>query len=147
MLTECLYGGKEYTHKGILHFRKGEIEMVNGMKLRYPDIKAEEDAKGRLQFTFSDGKKRKKLYPGLLCNNVTQGTARIIMSDGLLRVQRKFPVKGTVHDEGLFLVPEGEAEQGSEWIKEQMIQVPKWMPGIPLNADVGFNKRYGLAKG
>ena len=147
MLTECLYGGKEYSHKGLLHFRKGEIEMVNGMRLRYPDIQPEEDAKGRTQFTFQDGKKRKKVYPGLLCNNVTQGTARIIMTDGMLRVQSKFPVKGTVHDEGWFLLPEAEAEEGTAWVKEQMIQVPKWMPGIPLNADVGFNKRYGLAKG
>jgi DNA polymerase I-like protein with 3'-5' exonuclease and polymerase domains len=121
--------------------------MVNGMRLRYPDIQAEQDAKGRTQFTFQDGKKRKKVYPGLLCNNVTQGTARIIMTDGMLRVQSKFPVKGTVHDEGWFLLPEAEAEEGTAWVKEQMIQVPKWMPGIPLNADVGFNKRYGLAKG
>lgn len=147
MLQECLYIGKEYTHKGILHFRKGEIEMANGMKLLYPGIEVELDAKGRNQYTFQDGKKRKKIYPGLVCNNVTQGTARIIMSDGLLRVQRKFPVKGTVHDEGLFLLREEEAEAGAAWVKAQMVQVPKWMPGIPLNADVGFNKRYGLAKG
>ena len=147
MLQECLYIGKEYTHKGVLHFRKGEIEMANGMCLRYPDIDVELDAKGRNVYTFQDGKKRKKIYPGLVCNNVTQGTARIIMSDGLLRVQRKFPVKGTVHDEGLFLLPEEGAEQAAAWVKEQMIQVPKFMPGIPLNADVGFNKRYGLAKG
>ena len=146
MLTECLYGGKEYSHKGVLHFRKEEIEMVNGMCLRYPDLQAEEDAKGRVQFTFQDGKKRKKIYPGLMCNNVTQGLARIIMSDGLLRAQRKFPVKGSVHDEGLFLIPEEGAEESCAWIKEQMIMVPKWMPGIPLNADVGYNKRYGLAK-
>lgn len=147
MLVECLYGGKEYTHKGVLKFHYEGIEMVNGMNLRYPELRGEEDEKGRVQFTFQDGKKRKKIYAGLICNNVTQGTARIIMSDGLLRVQSKFPVKGTVHDEGLFLVPEGEAEAGCKWVKEQMIMVPKWMPGIPLNADVGFNRRYGLAKG
>jgi DNA polymerase len=146
MLTECLYGGREYSHKGVLHFSKGRIRMVNGMSLLYPDLQPEEDAKGRVQFTFQDGKKRKKIYPGLICNNVTQGTARIIMTDGMLRVQRKFPVKGSVHDEGWFLIPETEAEEGTKWVKEQMIQVPTWMPGIPLNADVGFNKRYGLAK-
>ncbi len=146
MLTECLYGGKEYSHKGVLHFSKGQIRMVNGMSLLYPDIQAGADAKGRMQFTFQDGKKRKKIYPGLMCNNVTQGLARIIMSDGLLRAQRKFPVKGSVHDEGLFLIPEEGAEESCAWIKEQMIMVPKWMPGIPLNADVGYNRRYGLAK-
>jgi DNA polymerase I-like protein with 3'-5' exonuclease and polymerase domains len=52
-----------------------------------------------------------------------------------------------VHDEGLFLLREEEAEAGAAWVKARMVQVPKWMPGIPLNADVGFDKRYGLAKG
>jgi DNA polymerase I-like protein with 3'-5' exonuclease and polymerase domains len=69
------------------------------------------------------------------------------MTDGMLRVQKRFPVKGSVHDELWCLVPETSAEEGREWVKEQMIQVPKWLPGIPLNADVGVNKRYGLAKG
>jgi DNA polymerase len=146
MLTECLYGGKEYEHKGVLKFRKGEIEMVNGMCLRYPDLQMELDKKGRPQYTFADGKKRKKIYAGLICNNVTQGLARIIMSDGLLRVQSQFPVKGTVHDEGLFLLNEDTAEEEAAWVKAKMIQVPKWMPNLPLNADVGFDKRYGLAK-
>ena len=149
MLEECLIGGKEYQHKGVLTFRKGEIEMVNGMKLRYPNIEMCMSERGAT-YSYNDSdnpKKRKPLYEGVLCNNVVQGTARIIMSDGLLRAQRKFPVKGTVHDEGLFLIPEEGAEEAAAWIKQEMIQVPKWMPGIPLNADVGFNKRYGLAKG
>lgn len=146
MLKECIVGGKEYAYKGVLTFRKGEIEMVNGMKLRYPDIEAEQTDRG-VQYTYSDGKKRKKLYPGLLCNNVTQGTARVIMTDGMLRIQRKFPVKSTVHDESWVLIPEEGAAAAADWIKQQMVQVPKWMPGMPLNADVGYDKRYGNAKG
>jgi len=147
LIVHSLIEGNEYNHKGVLTFRKGEIEMVNGMRMYYRDIKEEKDEKGRVQYSFSTGKLRKKLYAGLLANNTTQGLARIVMTDGLLRVQKRFPVKGTVHDEGLVLVPEAGAAEGSAWIKEQMIQVPKWMPGIPLNADVGYNKRYGLAKG
>jgi len=147
LLEKSIIGGEVYDHKGILQFRRGEIEMVNGMCLRYPDIKAEKDEKGRVKYSYSDGKKRKNLYSGSICNNITQGTARVIMTDGMLRVQKRFPVKGSVHDELWCLVPETSAEEGREWVKEQMIQVPKWLPGIPLNADVGVNKRYGLAKG
>jgi hypothetical protein len=149
MLAECLVGGKEHTHKGILHFRKGEIEMVNGMSLRYPDLRQhvdQDDPKKRTVYTYADGKKRIKLYPGKICNNVTQGTARIIMTDGMLRIQKRYPVKLTVHDEAGWLAPETEAEASYKWGLSQMVVVPKWMPGIPLNADGGFHKRYGMAK-
>jgi len=77
---------------------------------------------------------------------VTQGTARIIMSDGLLRVDKRYRVLGTVHDEGISLVPEREAQEGYKWALSQMVVVPKWMPGIPLAADGGVHKRYGMAK-
>jgi hypothetical protein len=79
-------------------------------------------------------------------HNCTQGTARIVMSDGLLRIDKEYRVLGTVHDEGIGLVPEYEAQPAYKWMLRQMVVVPKWMPGIPLNADGGVHKRYGLAK-
>ena len=147
LIVHSLIEGNEYNHKGVFTVRKEEIELVNGMRMYYRDIQAEKDERGRLKYSFSNGKMRKNLYAGLLANNTTQGLARIIMTDGLLRVQKRFPVKGTVHDEGLFPLPEVTAKADAAWVKEQMILVPKYMPGIPLNADVGFHKRYGLAKG
>lgn len=146
MLASCLHGGKEYNHKDVLLFRKEEIVMTNGMSLHYPDLQRTLDEKGRPQYDYADGKKRRKLYAGKICNNVTQGTARIIMSDGLLRIDPRYRVLGTVHDEGISLVPESEAEVGYQWMLQQMTLEPKYMPGIPLAADGGFHKRYGLAK-
>lgn len=149
LIERSLIGGEEYDHKGVLHFSKGRIEMVNGMSIRYDDLKAHvdpDDPKKRVVYTYSDGKKRTKLYPGKICNNVTQGTARIIMSDGLLRVQERYDVLGTVHDEGINLIPEADEKIAVPWVHAQMVQVPKWMPGIPLNADVSVAKRYGDCK-
>lgn len=146
LIERSLVGGEEYNHKDVLLFRKEEIVMANGMSLRYPNIEAKRDKKGRVEYSYQDGKKRRKLYPGKICNNVTQGTARIIMSDGLLRVDKQYRVLGTVHDEGIALVPEAEAQDGYKWALSQMVMVPKWMPGIPLAADGGVHKRYGMAK-
>lgn len=150
-LVECLYGGATHEHKGVLQFRKGEIEMVNGMCLRYPDIQVSrvvdpDTERESDQFTYWDGRMRKKLHSGILANNCTQGLSRVVMSDGMLRVSQRLPVKGTVHDELLALTTEDRAQEDSAWVKEQMILQPKWAPGLPLNADVGFNRRYGLAK-
>lgn len=146
LLESSLVGGQEYTHKEVLHFRKGEIELVNGMTIRYPDLQRTKDERGYAVYSYSDGKKRTKIYPGKICNNVTQATARIIMSDGMLRIQKRHPVKGTVHDEALWLAQERIAEESYKWGLSQMVIVPKWMPGIPLNADGGFHRRYGMAK-
>ncbi|CAB4241150.1 PolA DNA polymerase I - 3'-5' exonuclease and polymerase domains [uncultured Caudovirales phage] len=148
-LEHSLVGGEEYNYKGVLIFRKDEIEMVNGMTIRYPDLKMhvdEKDPKKRAVYTYQDGKKRIKLYPGKICNNVTQGTARIIMTDGMLRTQKRYRPVLTVHDEQGVIAPLEEAKEAKKFLYDCMVQVPKWMPGIPLNADVGFHQRYGRAK-
>jgi hypothetical protein len=145
LITHSLIAGNVYQHK-CLTFKKGEIVLANGMSLLYPDIQIEQTKKGP-QYHYAAGAKRVKLYPGKVCNNVTQGTARIVMTDGMLRVDKRFPVKGTVHDELLAICPDAEVKEGVKWVKAEMIKVPKWMPGIPLNADVGSARRYGSAKG
>lgn len=81
-----------------------------------------------------------------IVHNCVQGLARVVMSDGMLRVAKRLPVKGTVHDELLTLSRDECVQDDLLWVKEMMIQEPSWLPGIPLNADVGANKRYGLAK-
>lgn len=146
LLESALYGGREYNHKDMLLFRKEEIVMANGMALRYPDLQRTLDEKGRAQYSYWDGKKRVKLYPGKICNNVTQGSARNVMGEGIVRIEQRYPVKGTVHDEALWLAPEPEGEESFKWGLQQMTVVPKWMPGIPLAADGGFARRYGEAK-
>ena len=87
-----------------------------------------------------------KLYAGKITNNVTQGTARIVMTDGMLRVAKRYPVVGTVHDEQIVIAPEAHAQEALAWVLEQMTLEPKYLPGIPLAADGGVHRRYGLAK-
>ena len=67
-------------------------------------------------------------------------------TDGMLRVSKKYPVVGTVHDELWAVVPEGDAEEATKWVWEQMVKEPSYMPGIPLNSDVGHSRRYGDIK-
>jgi DNA polymerase len=117
------------------------------MSLKYPNIEIRKDERGRKEYWFGLGDKKQKLYAGRLCNNIVQALARIVMSDGMLRVGKRYPVVGTVHDELLALVPDMEGEEAKAWVHAQMVKVPTWMQGIPLNADVGYHQRYGLAKG
>ena len=108
LIQTSLYEGRVHHHK-CLTFKKEAIELPNGMHLRYPNLRRE------AQLT-PDGKKMKdrqgnhimnwvygeegvaptKLYAGKVTNNVTQGLARIVMTDGMLRVAKRYPVVGTV---------------------------------------------------
>jgi DNA polymerase len=143
LIETSLYGGKEYTYK-CLTFKKGEIVLPSGMSLLYPDLKRTKDDKGRAQWTY--GEDSTKLYAGKITNNVTQGVARCVMTDGMLRVAKRYPVKGTVHDELIAVVPDAEVEDAKTWVLAQMTMEPRYMPGIPLEADGGAHRRYGLAK-
>ena len=143
LIEDSLYGGKEYQHK-CLTFSKERIELPNGMSLLYPDLKRTKDDKGRSQWVY--GPNATKLYAGKVTNNVTQAVARIVMTDGMLRVSKKYPVVGTVHDEQIVLVPDAEVTEAKPWVLGQMTLEPKYMPGIPLAADGGAHRRYGEAK-
>ena len=144
LIHRSLAEGEEYNHKGCLLFRKEEIVLANGMSLKYPNLRQQKDERGRPQWVY--GPDATKLYAGKVTNNVTQGTARIVMTDGMLRISKVYPVVGTVHDEALGLAPKEEASSALEWMLAQMTKEPKYMPGIPLAADGGHHRRYGLAK-
>lgn len=138
-----LAGGKERRHKGLI-FRKGEIVLPSGLSLKYPDLTAVPDERGRIQWVY--GKDKKKLYGGKIVENIVQAVARCVMTDGMLRIQKRYPVVLTVHDEAVALVPEDEAESAYNFMIDCMTASPKYMPGIPLAADGGWGKCYGDIK-
>ena len=148
LIEESLYKGKEYKHK-CLTFRKGEIVLPSGMSLLYPDlnirrIKDEKTNKTQVEWTY--GENKTKIYAGKITNNVTQGVARCVMTDGMVRTAKRYFVAGTVHDEQIVVVPDAEVADAKTWVLAQMTMEPPYMPGIPLDADGGAHRRYGLAK-
>jgi DNA polymerase len=148
LIGECLYRGKTYKHK-CLTYRKGEIELPSGMKLLYPDLNIrrftdEKTNKEQTEWTY--GPDRTKIYAGKITNNVTQGVARCVMTDGMVRTAKRYFVAGTVHDEQIVVVPDAEVAEAKTWVLAQMTMEPPYMPGIPLDADGGAHRRYGLAK-
>jgi DNA polymerase len=145
LIEYSLYRGKEYTHMGVI-FRKNEIILPSGMPVRYPDLRPSTSERGRVTWSYADGKSRVNLYGGKVTNNVVQGTARCVMTDGMLRIARRYPIVGTVHDEVLVVVPEEEVEDAKTWILAQMVMDPPYLRGIPLKVSGGAAVRYGDAK-
>jgi len=135
-LIQFMYEGKEVTYKNI---RTGKecIWLPNGMRLFYPGLRKEGN-----DWLYG---KNDKLYGSKLTENITQAEARIVMTDGMLRIHERYPIKLTVHDESVSLADLDDTE-APDWIHEQMIVEPPYMPGIPLAADTSTGIRYGDAK-
>ena len=148
LIEDSLYKGKEYKVK-CLTFKKGQIILPSGMPLTYTDLnvkRSTDEKTGKQQTEWTYGENRTKLYGGKVTNNVTQGVARCVMTDGMLRTSKRYFVAGTVHDEQIVVVPDAEVEDAKTWVLAQMTVEPRYMPGIPLDADGGAHRRYGLAK-
>lgn len=140
-LEEAIGGDSTIDYK-CLQFSRGHIFLPNGMALRYPELSYDKKS----GWSYLQGRKRRKLYGGALTENIVQALARIVMTDAMLRIQKRYPVVLTVHDEIVSLAPESEAEEAKKWVLAQMVVEPKYMQGIPLAATCDTAVRYGEAK-
>jgi DNA polymerase I-like protein with 3'-5' exonuclease and polymerase domains len=147
LLVSSLAGGEEVVYKCIT-FRKEEIVLPSGMSLKYPNLRNEVDKETKQRnWVYGEvGVKPTKLYAGKITNNIVQGTARVVMTEGMLRAAKQYPVVMTVHDEYAILVPDSAAEDAKAYLYECMTKAPSWLPGIPLESEVGHARRYGDAK-
>ena len=146
LIEYSLYQGKPYEYK-CLKFDKERILLPSGLALKYPDLKFEPMEKGeKPSWHYDGGKGRKRLYGGKLVENIVQAVARCVMTDGMVRIQKRYPCVLTVHDEVVVLVPDAEVEEAEKWVHAQMIKNPSYLDGIPLDAESSYAKRYGDAK-
>lgn len=90
------------------------------------------------------GGDRIKVYGGLLAENWTQATARDVLASAWIRCDAfgYRPVL-SVHDELVFEVPEGSAEEDLRRIVGIMEEPVSWAPGLPLRADGRLCSVYG----
>lgn len=115
-----------------------------------PRLLVVEDSQGRARYQVEydglDSQTKKwgpqRLYGGILCNNVVQGTARDVMAEAMLRAEAAgYPVVLTVHDELLSEInytATGQAEN----FAAVMSALPAWADGLPLAAAAWEDTRY-----
>lgn len=93
---------------GPITIHKNCLLMPNGMALQYPDLRPvapSEDGSSAGGWEYWNGKFWKKLYGGLLVENITQALSRIVLFDQMLAINKKVfvPAGGrvvlNVHDE------------------------------------------------
>ncbi len=124
---------------GPLRFVHEAIALPNGMFLRYPNLQS--DTEGST-FSGRNGM-RSKLYGGLMCENVVQALARIIIGEQMLKIAALGykPVLMT-HDEIVVVAPAKKGEQCLKQMLEIMSTPPEWALDLPLAAEGGFAENY-----
>ena len=115
------------------------ITLPSGRRLSYVKPRMAVNRFGRDSLTYegiSENKKwsRIETYGPKLVENIVQGTARDLLAEAMLRVEKKgYPIVMHCHDEIIAEVPEGSGSV-DEMCEIMAIQ-PKWAEGLPLRAD------------
>lgn len=118
-----------------------ELDLPSGRSLRYGTLKRMRDAMSggfrHIGKLIRNGQLRDfPLWGGILTENLSQGLARDIFADMMLRVDAAgFPVILHVHDEMVIEVPEAQAEEAFAKIMEIMHTPPDWIQDIPVAAE------------
>lgn len=120
---------------------KGEdyfIELPSGNIIRYADIRS--TPKGFVGNVETTARGIKKLYGGLLTENLVQATARDIFGDAVIRMEEAgHDVLWTVHDEAIVEV---DMDVTEEQIIDLMTVSPDWADGLPLEAEAQSTNQY-----
>lgn len=79
-------------------------------------------------------------YGAKFCENIVQATARDVLAEAMLRLEKKgFDIVCHIHDEVVLEVPEGTSSV--EEVNEIMAVCPDWCAGLPLKA-AGFESPF-----
>jgi hypothetical protein len=121
----------------------------NGFSLPgYPGVcyhNLKKDPEG--QWSYESGRSTVKIYGAKVVENLCQHAARHIVMWQTARINEKFPVALSVHDEVVCVVSDDKVKECVEYMTECLSLAPPWCRGsIPLACEVGYGKSYGGAK-
>lgn len=145
-IIEDMAAGRNGEHKciswGMDDNGNGFVLLPNGMCLKYPDLRKAQGDKGWDEWTYQSGDMRKKIYGGLLCENLVQALARIIVATQMLWIDAKYRVVMTTHDEVVTHPKKAQASKCYDWMYRCMTTPLAWCPDIPLAAEGGWADNY-----
>ncbi len=140
-IIEDMAAGREGSYK-CLSWEKEKIWLPNGMCLKYPDLKKKMGDKGWDEWSYQSKLSRKKIYGGLLCENIVQALARIIVMDQMIEIGRKYRVVMTTHDEISLIAKTRSAPTAFRALTKVMCAAPAWCAALPMSSEGGHDFNY-----
>jgi DNA polymerase I-like protein with 3'-5' exonuclease and polymerase domains len=118
------------------------IRLPNGLHIQYPDLTTRE-VDGKTEFVYKSKGEWVRIYGPKVIENLTQAVARLVVSEQLLRIRRRYPPVLTVHDAVGVVAPTEQTAEARAYVEECMSWVPSWAPGLPLACESGVGASYG----
>src|SRR5262249_44171338 len=94
---------------------------------------------------------RAKFWRGVLVENATSATAADILRETVTRIETNptlgfMPIRMTTHDEVLCEVDAARADEAKAILRREMLTLPKWAEGLPLQSEESVCARYTKSK-
>jgi len=140
-IIEDMAAGRTGCH-GPISWESNTIWLPNGMCLKYPELRKQIGDKGWDEWTYQAKDMRKKIYSGLLNENIIQALSRIIVGWQMLQSSRRDRVVMMTHDEFVSCVKTSRAKGSFSDMTKWMTTAPKWCSDLPLSSEGGFDDRY-----
>jgi len=121
--------------------KENKVWFPNGTCLYYPCLSYDD---GSFTYVKKLGKKyvNRYMYGGKFCENIVQKHSRDIVAWQMINIAERYRVAMHTYDENVALVPESEAEEGTQWVIDTMKLLPSWAASLPIDADGGWAKEY-----
>lgn len=144
----CVQTGKTISLGRLTFFKQGDwvrLRLPSGRCINYykPRLVRGMYGKYDLEYISPVTCTWKKLYGGLLAENVVQAISRDLMASAMLRAHDKgVNLILTVHDELVAEVPLDRSEYWAKVVHEAMETLPAWAKGCPVTAETHISKRF-----
>jgi DNA polymerase len=104
----------------------------------------------RYELSFRRAHGRAKLWHGTLCENAVQATAADLLRTAVTRIETNpalafMPIRMTTHDEIVCEVDEARADEAKALLRREMLTLPEWASGLPLQSEETINFYYTKA--
>jgi DNA polymerase bacteriophage-type len=105
----------------------------------------------RRELSFRRAHGRAKLWHGVFCENAVQATAADILRHTVTRIETDpalafMPIRMTTHDEIVCEVDEARAEEAKAILRHEMLTLPEWAAGLPLQSEESVCAYYTKSK-
>jgi DNA polymerase len=119
------------------HGKIYRLPLMSGRRLRYYNVD------GNLMTAESVKSHTEDFYGGKLCENFVSATARDILADAWMKIEKAgMQVVMSVHDELVLECPASQAEAVKRDAEEIMVAGPAWADGLPLAVEGHIMERY-----
>jgi DNA polymerase len=105
----------------------------------------------RHELSFRRAHGRAKLWHGTLAENATQAVAADVLRQVVTRIETNpalafMPIRMTTHDEVVTETDEARAEEAKAILRREMLTLPDWAAGLPLQSEENVCAYYTKAK-